>query len=815
MSATMTRPLANEPALLQETVERLAPCRYFQTMSADVLSHVLHGGTLVDVPPDTLLIREGEQENAFYVLLEGQVSVRSRGSVILLLDTPGDIIGEMAVISAAPRSADVVVESASQLVCVPFSVEAQGSADLERMRQLFEAFSHIMAAKLVETSARARQYEEAVMAARQLASSQTELESEIEDKLEEIALYSRVIEISNDSVFITDAQGAIQRFNPAAQRLFAALARGADGERNMLSLGADFDRGDYPEPAPRSFWQGEWSRAGTGEPLVLHVSVIPIGHGDAISGLAFQLRDITLQKTHERALERTVAARTREVRSLLDNMDEGILTVSAEGRIYPGCSAAAARLIGAEPEGADLAQRLRLNGEAGDQLRSTLALLLDPGLRVEWDDLVRLLPAEYEPEPGRWLRARFLPVRSVPAGPVERVMVILHDITGEKALADDIARAQARQERIVGILQERENFELFRTDAIRLLSASRKAVKGLQAATRGPVDALFRTLHTLKGSAALFGLRDFAREAHACEDLLRDLREQRDRPVDAADRERLLDGIRRLARLLQDAWDEVRSLVGDDEDAGASIRISEPRLRDICEGALARVPADAAPAVREELERLRRVPAARLLRRYRSVVEPIAERLGKQVHLEILDSSDCELLPEFFQRVDPALLHLLRNSVDHGVEPPDERQAAGKNPAARIVVGTQIQEERLVFTVADDGRGIDPRRILDAGVQRGLVRPERAKALTQREILRLLFVPGFSSAEAVTDLSGRGVGLDVVKTEVERIGGQVMLASELGRGTTFRLAYPLAATAANAGSTRGAEGDAGTPLTRS
>jgi CRP-like cAMP-binding protein/signal transduction histidine kinase len=795
MSETIQRALGTDPTLLRETAARLAPCRYFQTMAPEVLSGVLQGGTLLEAPPGTTLIREGERDDAFYVLLEGELSVRSRGGVILTLQTPGDIIGEMSIISAAPRSADVVTDLASRLVRVSFSDLKSAPADPERVRQLFEVFSHIMAAKLVETSARARMYEEAVMAARELASSHTELEGEIEDKLEEIALYSRVIETSHDAVLITDPQGVVQRCNPAAKRLFPQLEAAGSGQGlPMAALGAGFARGDYPEPAPRAFWQGEWSRGGEENPFVLHVSAIPIGRGDAVTGLAFQCRDITLQKQRALDLERMVDERAREVRSLLDNMDEGLFTVSAEGRILPGCSAATARLIGPAPEGALLAARLGLDDAAGEQMRANLALLLDPQVRVDWGDLARLIPSQYEPQPGRWLRARFLPVRSGEGGPVQRVMVILHDITGEKALAQDVASAAARQERIVSILQERENFELFRGEALRLLGEARAAVGGLQVARRGEVDALFRTLHTLKGSGALFGLREFAQQAHDSEDILRDLREQRDQPVDTAHRLALLNGLERLERLLAEAWDEVRRLLGEEEGA-RNVTLSEERLARICADALALVPQPAAPAVQGELARLRRVPAARLMRRYRSVVERIAERLGKDVALHILEPEPCELVPEFFQQVDPAFLHLLRNAVDHGVEAPEEREAAGKPAQARIVLGAKPQNGRLVFTVADDGRGIDAQRILEVARRRGFVQAEKAAALTQQQILQLLFVPGFSSAGEVTDLSGRGVGLDVVKTEVERLGGRVLLETEPGRGTTFRLVYALAAAA--------------------
>jgi two-component system, chemotaxis family, sensor kinase CheA len=139
---------------------------------------------------------------------------------------------------------------------------------------------------------------------------------------------------------------------------------------------------------------------------------------------------------------------------------------------------------------------------------------------------------------------------------------------------------------------------------------------------------------------------------------------------------------------------------------------------------------------------------------------------------------------------DP-LVHLLRNSLDHGIEPPDQRRALGKDPTGTLRLSASRERSRVIIRVEDDGRGIQRERVLAKAVSLGLVRQDEAQALAPEEVDRLITRPGFSTAETVTDVSGRGVGLDVVATRVRALGGMLDIHSEPGRGTAFTLQLPL------------------------
>ncbi|MBB2924183.1 chemotaxis protein CheA [Cellulomonas cellasea] len=172
------------------------------------------------------------------------------------------------------------------------------------------------------------------------------------------------------------------------------------------------------------------------------------------------------------------------------------------------------------------------------------------------------------------------------------------------------------------------------------------------------------------------------------------------------------------------------------------------------------------------------------------VVRDLAAACDREVQLEMV-GRDTELDRGLLEAVKDPLTHLVRNAVDHGIESPTERVAAGKAPRGLLTLRAYHAGGQVVVEVADDGRGIDTEKVAAKAVQRGLRTPEQVMLMTPPELMQLLFLPGFSTAEAVTNVSGRGVGMDVVRTKIEAIGGTVDVDSTLGEGTVWRLRIPL------------------------
>ncbi len=194
--------------------------------------------------------------------------------------------------------------------------------------------------------------------------------------------------------------------------------------------------------------------------------------------------------------------------------------------------------------------------------------------------------------------------------------------------------------------------------------------------------------------------------------------------------------------------------------------------------------------LQEQVMRARMLPIGNLFQKFPRLVRDVSRAAGKELDL-VISGEATELDRSVIEGIGDPLMHLLRNAADHGIELPQDRVAAGKPSTGTIHLTAEHVEGQIIITVADDGGGIDPDRVRQAAVKRGLLSDEAAAELDDNEAIHLVFMPNVSTAEKVTDISGRGVGMDVVRTNVEQLGGTVVVESELGKGTTFRLALPL------------------------
>jgi two-component system, chemotaxis family, sensor kinase CheA len=199
---------------------------------------------------------------------------------------------------------------------------------------------------------------------------------------------------------------------------------------------------------------------------------------------------------------------------------------------------------------------------------------------------------------------------------------------------------------------------------------------------------------------------------------------------------------------------------------------------------LARVTAE----VQRAAMSMRMIPVGQLFQRVERVIRDLSRKAGKQVVLET-SGVDTEIDKTVAEELADPLLHMVRNSVDHGVEPQAERSAAGKPAEARIRLSAHHQSGQIVIQISDDGRGLDSAKIRRKAEERQLISP--SAQLTDTEIYQLIFEPGFSTAEKITDVSGRGVGMDVVRRNVEKLRGRIETQSTKGAGTTFQLKLPL------------------------
>ena len=188
--------------------------------------------------------------------------------------------------------------------------------------------------------------------------------------------------------------------------------------------------------------------------------------------------------------------------------------------------------------------------------------------------------------------------------------------------------------------------------------------------------------------------------------------------------------------------------------------------------------------------RTRMQPVGKVFSRFPKVARDVARTLQKEVELELI-GAETELDRNLVEALADPLVHLVRNSIDHGIEAPDLREASGKPRSGHVRLSAQQEGDYVSIEVQDDGAGIDPERLRAKAREKGLIDPEAAARLTTEECLHLVFLPGFSTKTEVTDISGRGVGMDVVQSRIRELSGQIQIQSELGRGSRFLIRVPL------------------------
>ena len=244
--------------------------------------------------------------------------------------------------------------------------------------------------------------------------------------------------------------------------------------------------------------------------------------------------------------------------------------------------------------------------------------------------------------------------------------------------------------------------------------------------------------------------------------------------------------IRVDTRLLDDLMDQVGELV---TAKGSLLELSQAVASRTLHESIDRVDT-LVKSLQQQAMKLRMMPLELIADRFPRAVRDLARKRGKEIHFEIV-GKEIELDRAILEELPDPLLHIFRNSIDHGVEPPEERVRKGKVPTGTIRLEASKERESVVIRVSDDGRGMDPAVIRRLALERGVITRELYDSLPDDEVLNLITVPGFSTAREVTDVSGRGVGMDVVKASLESLRGALLIESAVGQGSTFTLRLPL------------------------
>jgi HPt (histidine-containing phosphotransfer) domain-containing protein len=470
---------------------------------------------------------------------------------------------------------------------------------------------------------------------------------------------------------------------------------------------------------------------------------------------------------------------------------------------------------------------LASGGPAVDRLTLNEALGLNPDQVeqfIKWLDLVRLRYREL-----RWEKLTPLaPISEIKTGPSEEdsllrliyrkmedrdgnltaILVIGIDAAPNRAMVQQIEDERLRHKLEMRDLlalsaNPPETLGAFLEDARKRLEKVRNSWDGHLAIHKNPSSAtfgpwqetaeenigqlLFRELHMVKGNAGAFGFDGLAAMAQEAEDLLAGLKKAGARSPKII--LKLTSSLNELRTQLEEIHRALKLIAGEGQDAMTRILKWKMDRLGLASSEIKTAGMD--PPLRNFIESTRSLAflsPAYLVRKYRNLVERIAMNQGKHIHFRVTSNTG-DIHPECFSRVDEALVHILRNMVDHGIETPEEREAAEKGDA-EIGLEYVNAEDRIFLRIRDNGRGMDPDTILKRGLKLGLVKPPDAEQFDDTAKLGLIFMEGFTTRSTASLLSGRGLGLSLAARCIADQGGNIYVYSKLGEGARFAIELP-------------------------
>ncbi len=472
---------------------------------------------------------------------------------------------------------------------------------------------------------------------------------------------------------------------------------------------------------------------------------------------------------------RKVAEARDKTAALLDNSGQGFLSFGPELMVDSEYSRECLTIFGREIKGASIRELFFPEDKhAGDLLEKNLWRIF-----AEKDQYVRslylsLMQKEYSLDVRR-LAADYRMI--APA----RLMLILTDITLQRELETRMVEERNRLAFVVSAVRDsREFFEALES----FRGFSHEKLPSLLNSGEDPgktLSEIVREVHTFKG---LFSQLDFIHLPailHQLESKLRGL-SQSEKECELSSDERFCDTNDLEEALHQDEAVLTETLGRDFFDRGACVTLSSSTARrlkslvaELLKGPAAGLLDRDAKQLLEELRRIGHLDFNDLMSFHPRAVQRLAQRQGKQVAPFRIEGDSVLVDPQIYAPIAKVLLHLFRNAVDHGIEPPDERELGGKPPTAHIGCRVERRDQWLIVTISDDGRGLDPAAIRQRAVKLGLCREEKAGDLSAEEIMAILCSDGFSTKEDADEVSGRGVGLSAVKAELHRVGGSLEL----------------------------------------
>lgn len=510
--------------------------------------------------------------------------------------------------------------------------------------------------------------------------------------------------------------------------------------------------------------------------------------------LALQTKEMVIQK------------RNNEMRLLMNSIPVGLLSFNENFEVNPEYSSSVESMLGQS----NLAGREFLNVLGFDKKDASLRQGMIDFLELLQQDLIpeqeitALNPCEElnykQGHDSKWLHLRyFLIERGL--GLPKHVLVAIENITDKKALAERVNISEKENLQLRVIAEDPDLFRELLSEIQQLLYSALERIRTCKGPlSQAMIQDTLREVHTIKGSAGAFGLIAIVEIAGSLEDQLSHLRNIPE--IDSATLDKIKNALVELQSETLEIISKIKELFGDEfnDNPDIHLRIPLERIKNGFKSFDNTLQAERlnpdqyrriSDKLKQQLVSLRQIPAKRGLAKALKTAPGVIRRLQKNINFTINGSEillDCEIAKD----LNTPLIHLIRNCLDHGIEGSKEKRiAAGKTPYGNVSLSIEKTADMIIVEVSDDGKGLDPEYIKNSAIKKGFINSECASKLTYDEAVALILMPGFSTTKTVSEISGRGVGMDAVNVAVKDVlHGNLSIISQIGIGTTFRIMVP-------------------------
>lgn len=495
-------------------------------------------------------------------------------------------------------------------------------------------------------------------------------------------------------------------------------------------------------------------------------------------------------------LDKKIHEKTRDISLILEHIPIGLLTIDMEGKTGPEYSAISENFFNGKPTEKSIEKTIFEDPTKQTNFKDWFDFL--PLSPMPFEDTAGLAPDEEtfnHDENSLELSYEFTPIyKEGSDNEYEKIMLIAKDITEAKHLEAEMKAKEEKTDFILKVLKSKDGYINFLKECKRCINELETLLPNiLDGNPSDNVTAAFRSAHTIKGNASAYGVSEIKDAADQLETALMKGRDQ-EVEVNKEFQENITKLIPVIAESFKAHIHETETTFGEsfDPDAGAekTFSITHSHLIALMDATNNLSTTDSSKKLIQLVKDIELEPINVFLQPYVDQVSALAERLEKQIHPLVIENGEIKVNTDRLTPFFSSFVHLIRNCVDHGIENVDERTNAQKSDFATICIDIQEKNDDLIIRVSDDGRGINPDIIKNKAIEKSIISEEQAQKMSSKDIQLLVFSAGFSTKEEVTSTSGRGVGMDAVKHEAEKLGGHIDIDSQVGKGTTFIITLP-------------------------